>query len=216
MTHKIESLGKLAEALSKAQGQMKPAVKDSINPHFRSNYAGLAACWAAIREPLSQNGLALTQFVNTNETGVEVATQLMHVSGEFIRSELWLPVAAKTPQAYGSAITYARRYSLSALVGLSAEDDDGNAASAGTGIDAEARHPTVEISAAQVVGEAVVPFGKLKGQGVSTLDLKSLKWYAHTAKAELNDPSKANFHAKTHAWLSAVEAEIDKRENSTS
>lgn len=216
MTKRSETLGKLAEALSKAQGQMKPAKKDSINPHFKSHYADLASCWAAIREPLASNGLALVQTLETDPSGVTVETTLLHSSGEFLAESTWLPVNQKTPQGYASSFSYARRYALSAMVGLSSEeDDDGNAASAMPMYEREARHQTVEISATEIQGEPVVPFGKLKGQAVSTLDLKSLRWYAHAARAELNDPAKANYHAKTHAWLSAVESEIEKRENTT-
>lgn len=213
-------LGKLAEALAKAQGQMKPAVKDSINPHFRSNYADLAACWAAIREPLSSNGLAVTQFVNTNESGVEVATQLMHVSGEYIRSECWLPVTAKTAQAYGSAITYARRYSLAALVGLSAEDDDGNAASAG-GQTVHGFAPAPELPKPAPISEphielepenVTVPFGKNKGVPIATLPERSIEAYIKMANDNLADVSKVKFHPQTRQWLQALEIELRKRQ----
>ena len=212
MTKRSETLGKLAEALSKAQGEMKPAKKDSINPHFKSAYADLASCWAAIREPLARNGLALVQTLDTDPNGVKVETTLLHTSGEFLSESTWLPVLQKTPQGYASSLTYARRYSLSAMVGLSAEDDDGNAASVQND-GSESFRPTMEVSVAQVVGEPVVPYGKLKGQAISTLDLKALRWYAHAAKAELNDPSKANYHGKTQSWLSSLESEIEKRQN---
>lgn len=218
MTKRSESLGKLAEALSKAQGLMKPAKKDSINPHFKSAYADLASCWAAIREPLASNGLALVQTLGTDPAGVTVETTLLHTSGEFLSESTWLPVNQKTPQGYASSFSYARRYALSAMVGLSSEeDDDGNAASSTTVHylpDENPRANTIEI-AAVTSGEPVVPFGKLKGQAVSSLDTKSLKWYQASARAELLDASKARFHASTHAWLTAVEAEIAKRENST-
>lgn len=127
-----ETLGKLGEALAKAQGAMDAAAKDSVNPHFRSKYADLASIREAIRVPLSVNGLAFFQRTTSTPEGVTVETTLLHSSGEFIRDSCWLPVAQQTAQAYGSALTYARRYSLSSLVGVVAdnEDDDGNAGSA--------------------------------------------------------------------------------------
>lgn len=124
------SVGKLADALAKAQGAMDAAKKDAANPHFGSKYANLAAVWEAIRVPLAANGLAVVQLSTSDAAGVTVTTQLLHSSGEWIRDRLFLPVVQKTPQGYGSALTYARRYSLAAMVGVAAEeDDDGNAAS---------------------------------------------------------------------------------------
>jgi hypothetical protein len=109
---------------------MKAAAKDSENPHFRSRYADLASIWDACREPLSVNGLAVMQRVRTTLDGVTLVTMLVHSSGEWIRDTATFPVAQRTPQAFGSATTYARRYTLAALVGVAPdEDDDGNAAS---------------------------------------------------------------------------------------
>lgn len=125
-----KSIAALSAALAKAQGQMKAAAKDAVNPHFRSKYADLASVWEACRGPLSANGLAVMQRVRTSDAGVTVVTMLTHSSGEWVADEATYPLAQRTPQAIGSAITYARRYALSALVGVAAdEDDDGNAAS---------------------------------------------------------------------------------------
>lgn len=122
-----DSVGKLAEALAKAQGAMTGAKKDHKNPHFGNRYADLASVWDACRDALSQNGLAVTQQVTSDPSGVTVVSTLIHSSGEYLRDRCWLPVAQKTPQGYGSTITYARRYSLAALVGVAQEDDDGEA-----------------------------------------------------------------------------------------
>lgn len=123
-------LTKLAEALAKAQGEIEAAKKDSTNPHFKSKYADLASVWAAIREPLSKHGLSVVQPVTSSERSVTVATIIMHSSGEQIAAGiLTVPVTAPTPQAFGSAITYARRYALMSAVGVAPDDDDGNAAS---------------------------------------------------------------------------------------
>lgn len=120
------SINELAKALSAAQSQMKPAVKDSENPFFRSKYADLASVWEVCREPLSKNGLSVSQLVMDGEESVTVKTLLLHISGQWLESELSLVPKDKTPQGVGSAITYARRYALSAIVGVSTEDDDGN------------------------------------------------------------------------------------------
>jgi hypothetical protein len=123
------SIAKLTEALAKAQGAIKGAVKDVDNPFFKSKYADLASCWEACREPLSKNGLAVIQTTSLAPGGgVLLRTILSHSSGEWIDS--WYPVVPikNDPQGFGSALTYARRYCLSAMVGIAPEDDDGNAA----------------------------------------------------------------------------------------
>lgn len=130
--NKSESVAGLAAALAKAQGQMKGAIKDSANPFFKSKYADLASVVEAIRAAFSTNGLSYIQTVEPSEKDeVRVETTLLHASGEWIScGVLSLPVSKVDAQGYGSALTYARRYSLSAAVGVAPEDDDGNAASA--------------------------------------------------------------------------------------
>src|SRR3989304_9148348 len=87
--NKSEAIGKLAEALSKAQGMMKGAVKDSENPFFKSAYADLASVWDACREPLSKNGLSVTQTTRIADNGEPVIiTTLLHSSGEWMSGEL--------------------------------------------------------------------------------------------------------------------------------
>jgi hypothetical protein len=107
------------------------ADKAKTNPHFRSRYADLAAVREALRKPLSDNGISYTQIAGGGEGFVEVETILMHASGQHIGGVLRMPVAQNTPQGFGSALTYARRYSLMAAVGIAAseDDDDGNAGS---------------------------------------------------------------------------------------
>ena len=134
------TLGKLAEALSKAQGAFEHAKKSEENPHFRMKYADLASCWDAVRKALSDNGLAVIQTtVDTSPPFVTVETLLAHKSDEWIKGVLTMKSVSNskekgiydnpTPQGIGSTITYARRYALSAIVGIAPEDDDGNAGS---------------------------------------------------------------------------------------
>lgn len=124
-----ESINEIAAALSKAQGQMKPAIKDATNPHFKSKYADLAANVEAARGPLASNGIAVVQEPTTVANGIAVATLLLHSSGQWIQFDpLTVPMAKADAHGAGSATTYARRYALGAALGLVAEDDDGNAA----------------------------------------------------------------------------------------
>lgn len=118
----------LAAALSNAQGVMTGAKKDKKNPFFKSSYADLASVFDVIREPFAANGLAITQTMDFTPDGHPILlTRLMHVSGEFFDSKMLLP-AGLDPQKLGSTITYYRRYSLMAIAGIPAEDDDGNGA----------------------------------------------------------------------------------------
>lgn len=129
---KSDSIAELASALAKAQGQIKGAVKDSENPFFKSRYADLASVWDACRKPLSDNALSVIQLTKADENGVTVTTILAHASGQWIEEALTLPLKEQTPQAVGSALTYGRRYGLSAMVGIAPEDDDAEAATAPT------------------------------------------------------------------------------------
>ena len=122
---KSESIKELAIALNKAQGIMQVAKKDSENPYFKSKYADLLSVWDACRGALTSNGLSVAQIADTDSEGKAVLeTILMHTSGEWIKGRLPLLPVKADPQAQGSAITYARRYSLSAIIGLCTEDDD--------------------------------------------------------------------------------------------
>jgi hypothetical protein len=147
----LEGIGKLYEALSKAQGEMEGAKKDAANPYFRSKYADLASVWDACRGPLSKHGLAVIQrpsckFIGEPKpytwvaksgeeregvhmpTEVMVTTTLTHSAGGTVEGVLSCMLADADPQKVGSAITYLRRYALQALVGIAPEDDDGEAA----------------------------------------------------------------------------------------
>ena len=122
-----EQTSELAAALAKAQGVMGPAIINKQNPHFKNRYADLAAVFDAIRKPLADNGLSVTQTSELRDGMYILRTTLRHASGQWIASEYPLPLGAK-PQELGSARTYGRRYELSAIVGVAAdEDDDGEA-----------------------------------------------------------------------------------------
>ena len=125
----------IASAFVKAQRAFGPALKTSTNPHFRSKYADLSNCIEAVIDALTANGIGLMQRTDESKDGVMVETIFVHESGEVMECGLLhVPAAKQDPQGYGSALTYARRYSLLAATGLAPEDDDGNSASRRTEI----------------------------------------------------------------------------------
>ena len=130
MTSHSPELDQLATALALAQGSMQGAVKDRTNPAFKSSYADLASTWDACRVALSSNGLAVSQHPGRLEDGsVTVTTMLLHKSGQHITSVCSALPRDASPASVGSVVTYLRRYGLAAAVGVSPEDDDGQAAS---------------------------------------------------------------------------------------
>ncbi len=131
MINKSEAINELATALAKAQAKIRGAIKDTANPFFKSKYADLAAVWDVAREPLASNGLSVSQLPSTHGDLVQLDTILMHASGQWIASSLAVKPMKQDPQGVGSALTYLRRYSFSAMVGVAQEDDDGNAATKG-------------------------------------------------------------------------------------
>jgi hypothetical protein len=124
-----EQQAAISDALSKAQAVMGGAKKDAANPFFKSKYADLASCWEACKGALTANGIAVVQGCSPHDHGVLMQTRLTHKSGEWIEDDgLFVPATKSDAQGFGSALTYARRYGLCAMVGIAPEDDDGNAA----------------------------------------------------------------------------------------
>ncbi len=125
-----ETLNELAAALTLAQAEIEDAEKCKQNPAFRSKYADLGAIWDACKPALAKHGLSVAQFCEPAPEGqLMLTTMLLHKSGQFLSGTALIPLAKVDPQGYGSAMTYARRYGLAAMVGVCPEDDDGNAAS---------------------------------------------------------------------------------------
>ena len=124
------AINELATALSKFQSEVETVKQTSENPYFKSKYASLADIVRTVRPVMGKYGLAITQILEPTTDQATVTTMLMHQSGQFISSVLSLTPKDSSPQGMGSAITYARRYSYSAILGIATdEDDDGNAAS---------------------------------------------------------------------------------------
>lgn len=122
-----DAINELATALASAQAEMKNAPLNKTNPHFKSRYADLAGIRDTVTPALTKHGIAIVQGTDTTDGGIVVVTKLVHKSGQWMESRF--PISYDKPQAMGSAYTYARRYSLSAMCAISAdEDDDANAA----------------------------------------------------------------------------------------
>lgn len=185
----------LATALAKAQAEIKAALKDSKNPHFKSSYADLTSVWDACRGALTKNGLSVIQKTDFSEGEVWLETILLHADGDQITGRYPLRPQQQTPQGYGSALTYARRYSLAAMVGVVAdEDDDGNAASA-------PRHDTirpVEPPQSTMAGR------KIEAQGKRTAGQYKADCFAALAKITTN--------AELTAWSDAERETLENLE----
>lgn len=131
ISHRIRrstQIGKIALAMSKAQGAMKGAVKDAENNFFESKYADLASVWDDCRLPLSGNEIAVFQMPSAVGPKVSITTLLAHSSGEWLEGELEMRSKDESPQGIGSVISYARRYALAAMTGVYQIDDDAEAA----------------------------------------------------------------------------------------
>lgn len=198
-----ETVGALAAALAKAQGEIHPAPMDRDNPFFKSKYATLTSLWEAARAALTKNGLSIVQSTDFDAHGdLVLITTLLHSSGEWIGGVY--PVRGKdtTPQATGSALTYARRYAFGALVGLTSDDDDdGNAAQNGG-----AQQQTRPAAAAQngaTTGNATANGAAAKGAAKPTANERAA---AHTAAfngfmAKGNDLFGKDDWADARHWL---------------
>ena len=137
-----ESLEKLADALSQAQGEFEAVEKSAANPFFKSKYADLASIIEATAPVLSKHGLSVVQMVSWDGEHDLLTTRLMHKDGEWMESTMRLFLVKADPQGQGSAVTYARRYQLQSLLNLRSVDDDGNAASTNPGQTQTRQSPT--------------------------------------------------------------------------
>lgn len=124
-----ENIKQIAEALVSAQKEIKFAIKDSTNPHFKSKYANINSTIDAIKPALNNNGIAFLQSLSpSDDSKLHLTTRLIHSSGEWIEDTAVCPLQKQDAQAVGSAISYIRRYSLAAFLGLYSDtDDDGQA-----------------------------------------------------------------------------------------
>lgn len=124
--NKSETIASLAAAMCEAQAKVGIAIKNAVNPHLKNKYADLGAVWDACSNALESSGLSVLQMpCPSDDSKLHLETMLMHKSGEWLSSVLVMPLTKQDPQGYGSALTYARRYALAALMGVTQDDDDG-------------------------------------------------------------------------------------------
>ncbi|MGV3095536.1 ERF family protein [Staphylococcus borealis] len=152
--NKSESITELNKALANFHKELKQPMKDANNPFFKSKYVPLENVVEAIDDVAPKFGLTYSQYpVTTDDGKVGISTVLLHESGEFIE---YPPATTKpdknTPQGVGSALTYMRRYSLSAVFGITSDqDDDGNEASGNTKAK-QTSNKNVQMASAQTIG----------------------------------------------------------------
>ena len=166
--NKSESIIELSKAFAKTQKEMKQPLKDANNPFFKSKYVPLENVVEAITESASKNGLSFTQFPSSDEAGnVTVGTLVMHESGEY--DPIKMKPVKNDPQSIGSAITYAKRYALSAIFGITSDqDDDGNEATQAKKQPAkqqqQADDPRIDKKLAQGYQQEIISIGEAKGK----------------------------------------------------
>lgn len=135
-------LGKLFAALSCLQATLEGAKADSVNPHYKSKYADLSSCWDACRVALQENGLCVVQIgIDSDPSVLKLRTILGHSSGQSISGVMTFKPQRPDPAGMGSALTYARRYGLCAILGISPEDDDAQQASQGPSPQQQQQYP---------------------------------------------------------------------------
>jgi hypothetical protein len=145
------------EAFFKAQQSFGIAIKDSVNPHFKSKFADFASVWDAVSKALHDNGLFVTQPVQISDTGHPIVETVIRYKDGTVVERSQCPIICKVqndPQAMGSAITYARRYSLASTLCVVTDDDDGNTASQSAPAQSQQQQsrpaPTIDISDWQI------------------------------------------------------------------
>jgi hypothetical protein len=213
MIRSSQELNELYSALSIAQGSLKPASKDSKNPHFRSTYASLASVIEATQEALAKNDLSVIQLPRQEGESWILTTRLCHKSGQWIESDTPLINSKPDAQGFGSALTYARRYSLAAIVGITQDDDDANDASA----PAPALKKQYETKVSAAKNEAPISQAQAKAlfnlaskKGISTDTLKiHLKKYGVERSADLK---VFQFQELTNEIAALQDANIDQRQ----
>lgn len=210
---KSENINELASALSKAQGEMKPAHMNKTNPFFKNKYADLQSVWDSIRVSFSKHGLSITQTVHTDDKGSYLLTNLLHSSGQWLTSSIKLNPVKQDPQGVGSAITYARRYALSAIAGVcSDEDDDANMASGKEPKILSASETKTLASATKNAkandssGEFVIEFGTdIKGKKIKDLPEDKIKEVLHWAMTTRAMP---RFQLAATEYLKAISMNV--------
>ena len=212
-----ESIAKLAAGLLAFQDEVKDPARDGENPHFRSKYVQIDGLLAAVRPILAQHGLSVVQSTGGDGQNITITTMLMHTSGEWLKTDaLTLRAQQATPQGAGSAITYGRRYSLSAALGVAwDDDDDGNAASTPPKAEKKAAPKAKtkeEPKAPRKVDSLRAIAAAAKEIGVTNDDIKEVmrRHYKKSASNELTDAEAAEMEQNFIAWVAEVKDDDSK------
>jgi len=217
---KSESIKNITAALCKVQSQIKDAQTDAVNPHFKSSYTTLAGVLSTIRKPLAAEGLAITQTLDVADGHAILVTSLLHVSGEWIEGRMILNPVKNDPQGIKSAVTYARRTSLTAIVGIAEEDDDANIASTkevprqaitqgltGQGPAIGTPPKIMPLNVGHTTSGFIIPFGKFQGKSIDDVPLNELQDYvSYLQKSAAKDKKPMNKNAEQLAIMVAEKA----------
>lgn len=211
-----DSINELATALAKAQGEIKDAPLDSINPHFKNKYASLESMLKTIRPVFAKHGLSIIQMPHTNTEGKHLlTTRLMHSSGQWLESDLQLLLMKQDMQGIGAATTYARRQAVSAVAGISSdEDNDGEPAAVSSKpipkpIVNHAPKPVKSevMTEADVLADTVINFGKFQGKTFRQVGPKDLGNFANWLKTEMAK-SGGDFKPEQKKFIAAADKYI--------
>ena len=205
-----ESIKEIAAALTEFQSEIKDPSRDGENPHFRSKYVQIDGLLAAVRPVLAKHGLSIVQSTGGNGQDISVSTMLLHRSGEWIETDaLMIKPAKADPQGCMSAITYSRRYSLSAALGVAwDDDDDGNAASTPPKAEKPKAAPKAKAKAEapRKVDSLRAIAAAAKEIGVTNDDIKEVmrRHYNKETSNELTDAQAAEMEKNFVSWVAEV------------
>lgn len=202
MMNSSDKIDELAKALNTFRTKVRQPAKSADNPFFKSKYVQLEGVVAAIDDALEETGLSYTQDVTSNGDQVSVTTVILHESGQYIElGPLSVPVSKKDAQAFGSAETYARRYSLSAAFGITSDiDDDGNAATQ----KAPRSHPRPQYS------KPAVKTASLDGQTVVKIKQMILAQFKAMPATSASGKPKPKTQAElTKMWVGVANAKVE-------
>ena len=222
-----DSTKNLIAALVKAQASFENAKKSSKNPFFNSKYADLAEIIESVKKPLSDNGLGFIQTVEKRDGKIEIrsidkngtkremifdnyalVTTIFHESGESIISEYPILTDKEGAQGFGAGVTYARRYALQTLLGIPADDDDGNAiSSGGNNTNKTATQKTQAKPASitqQSVGTSLASIKKMDGVSVEETDTKIIVSGKTFNLSNDLRALKFSWDGKTKSWFKEI------------
>lgn len=219
------STANIAKALAAAQGAIGTVAHDrevkvptAGGSSYSFRYATLAAIMDAVRKPLADNGLALVQIPKVSAEVVTVTTRLLHVSGESLESEVRIPLGKRDAQGVGAAITYARRYGLSSLLGIATEEENEEEVLAQPPKQAPAKPSFTEAAKKQAAKKPklsegpVLAFGPSKGHALSTLSVDELQAALSMGAAEvgIEEERLKEGGGEPASWLPKVRANLQE------